>query len=201
MEINKLKAALYVRVSTTEQANEGYSIQAQTERLKNYAKAKDYFIIKTYTDPGFSGAKLDRPALQEMIKDIENNQIDIVLVYKLDRLSRSQKNTLFLIEDVFLKNNVDFVSMQESFDTTSAFGRAMIGILSVFAQLERDTPMASLPRSPVRMRTHSSMGSTKILPSPMWPVRAPSQMPSIVGSTKSSFTAIARRTFFSRLTS
>lgn len=139
MEINKLKAALYVRVSTTEQANEGYSIQAQTERLKNYAKAKDYFIIKTYTDPGFSGAKLDRPALQEMIKDIENNQIDIVLVYKLDRLSRSQKNTLFLIEDVFLKNNVDFVSMQESFDTTSAFGRAMIGILSVFAQLERDT--------------------------------------------------------------
>lgn len=139
MEINKLKAALYVRVSTTEQANEGYSIQAQTERLKNYAKAKDYFIIKTYTDPGFSGAKLDRPALQEMIKDIENNQIDIVLVYKLDRLSRSQKNTLFLIEDVFLKNNVGFVSMQESFDTTSAFGRAMIGILSVFAQLERDT--------------------------------------------------------------
>ena len=139
MEINKLKAALYVRVSTTEQANEGYSIQAQTERLKNYAKAKDYFIIKTYTDPGFSGAKLDRPALQEMMKDIENNQIDIVLVYKLDRLSRSQKNTLFLIEDVFLKNNVDFVSMQESFDTTSAFGRAMIGILSVFAQLERDT--------------------------------------------------------------
>lgn len=139
MEINKLKAALYVRVSTTEQANEGYSIQAQTERLKNYAKAKDYFIIKTYTDPGFSGAKLDRPALQEMITDIENNQIDIVLVYKLDRLSRSQKNTLFLIEDVFLKNNVDFVSMQESFDTTSAFGRAMIGILSVFAQLERDT--------------------------------------------------------------
>lgn len=139
MEINKLKAALYVRVSTTEQANEGYSIQAQTERLINYAKAKDYFIIKTYTDPGFSGAKLDRPALQEMMKDIENNQIDIVLVYKLDRLSRSQKNTLFLIEDVFLKNNVDFVSMQESFDTTSAFGRAMIGILSVFAQLERDT--------------------------------------------------------------
>ncbi|MGO2290296.1 MAG: recombinase family protein, partial [Lactococcus cremoris] len=94
MEINKLKAALYVRVSTTEQANEGYSISAQTEKLTNYAKAKDYQIVKTYTDPGISGAKLDRPALQNMITDIEKGMIDIVLVYKLDRLSRSQKNTL-----------------------------------------------------------------------------------------------------------
>ena len=56
MEINKLKAALYVRVSTTEQANEGYSISAQTEKLTNYAKAKDYQIVKTYTDPGISGS-------------------------------------------------------------------------------------------------------------------------------------------------
>ncbi|MDT1995653.1 recombinase family protein [Carnobacterium divergens] len=138
MEINKLKAALYVRVSTTEQANEGYSISAQTEKLTNYAKAKDYQIVKTYTDPGISGAKLDRPALQNMITDIEKGMIDIVLVYKLDRLSRSQKNTLYLIEDVFLKNKVDFISMNESFDTSTSFGRAMIGILSVFAQLERD---------------------------------------------------------------
>lgn len=134
----KLRAAIYVRVSTTEQAEEGYSIGAQTEKLHNFASAKDYTVVSVYTDPGYSGAKLDRPALQEMIKDIENKQIDIVLVYKLDRLSRSQKNTLFLIEDVFLKNNVQFVSMLESFDTSTPFGRAMIGILSVFAQLERD---------------------------------------------------------------
>lgn len=62
----------------------------------------------------------------------------MVLVYKLDRLSRSQKDTLYLIEDVFLKNDVGFVSMNENFDTSSPFGRAMIGILSVFAQLERE---------------------------------------------------------------
>ena len=63
---------------------------------------------------------------------------DIVLVYKLDRLSRSQRDTLYLIEDVFLPNNADFVSMQESFDTSTPFGKAMIGLLAVFAQLERE---------------------------------------------------------------
>lgn len=133
------RAALYIRVSTMEQAKEGYSIPAQTEKLKSYASAKDMAIFKTYTDPGYSGAKLDRPALQEMIRDIEKGKIDTVLVYKLDRLARSQKITLYLIEDVFLKNNVDFVSLQESFDTSTPFGRATIGMLSVFAQLERDT--------------------------------------------------------------
>ena len=66
-------------------------------------------------------------------------KFDVVLVYKLDRLSRSQRDTLFLIEDVFMANGTDFVSMQESFDTTTIYGRAMVGILSVFAQMERET--------------------------------------------------------------
>lgn len=130
-----MKAFLYVRVSTKEQV-EGYSINEQQERLKAYAKARGYTVIKTYIDPGHSGANMDRPALQEMISEIKN--ADIVLVYKLDRLSRSQKDTLYLIEEVFLKNDVDFNSVSESFDTSTPFGRAMIGILSVFAQLERE---------------------------------------------------------------
>ncbi|MGF2943008.1 recombinase family protein [Enterococcus xiangfangensis] len=133
------RAALYIRVSTMEQAKEGYSIPAQTSKLTAYAKAKDYAIVNTYTDPGYSGAKMDRPGLQQMIRDVKKDKIDIVLVYKLDRLSRSQKNTLFLIEDVFAAHNVDFISMLESFDTSTPFGRATIGMLSVFAQLERDT--------------------------------------------------------------
>ena len=70
---------------------------------------------------------------------VEAGDFDVVLVYKLDRLSRSQKDTLYLIEDVFMANNTDFVSMQESFDTTTIYGRAMVGILSVFAQMERET--------------------------------------------------------------
>jgi site-specific DNA recombinase len=94
-------------------------------------------VYKVYTDPGYSGATLDRPGLQELIKDVEAGLIDKVVVYKLDRLSRSQKDTLYLIEDVFLKNKTDFVSITESFDTSSSFGIAMVGILAVFAQLER----------------------------------------------------------------
>ena len=90
-------------------------------------------------DPGFSGKNLERPAIQKLIKDCEYGKIDMVLVFKLDRLSRSQKDTLFLIEEVFNKNNVGFISIRERFDTTSPFGKAMIGILSVFAQLERET--------------------------------------------------------------
>lgn len=132
------KAGIYIRVSTPEQEKNGYSLNAQEEKLRSFALAKDYEVKKVYRDGGFSGAKLERPALLDMINDIENNKLDLILVYKLDRLSRSQKNTMYLIEDVFLKNNVDFISMQESFDTTTSFGRAMIGILSVFAQLERD---------------------------------------------------------------
>ena len=129
---------LYVRVSTQEQANEGYSIDEQIERLKNYCKAHKWSIIKIYTDAGYSGATTDRPALKEMLCDIKKGKCDLVLVYKLDRLSRSQKDTLSLIEDHFLASNVDFISMTENFDTSSPFGRAMIGILSVFAQLERE---------------------------------------------------------------
>lgn len=129
-------AALYIRVSTREQV-ENYSIEVQKERLEAYCKAKGWNIYNTYIDGGFSGSTLNRPDLQRMIKDLKN--IDIVLVYKLDRLSRSQKNTLELIEEYFLKNNVDFVSITETLDTSTPFGKAMIGILSVFAQLERET--------------------------------------------------------------
>ena len=133
-----MKVALYIRVSTQEQAKEGYSISEQEERLKNYCKAMLWDIYKIYVDPGYSGGDTNRPALQSMITDIENKLIDKVLVYKLDRLSRSQLDTLYLIEKVFLNNNTDFVSMNENFDTGTAFGRAMIGILAVFAQLERE---------------------------------------------------------------
>lgn len=133
-----MRVGIYVRVSTAEQAEEGYSVGEQTERLKKYCEAKGWGVHQVYTDAGFSGANIERPAMTKMQLDIQKEKLDLVLVYKLDRLSRSQKDTLFLIEDVFLKNNVDFVSMNENFDTSTPFGRAMIGILSVFAQLERE---------------------------------------------------------------
>lgn len=86
-----LRVFLYIRVSTIEQAKEGYSVGAQEERLRAYAKAKNYTVVKTYIDPAYSGSNMNRPALQEMIKQVELGAADLVLVYKLDRLSRSQK--------------------------------------------------------------------------------------------------------------
>ena len=134
---NRYRVALYPRVSSHEQVD-GYSIGEQIERLTKYCEAMDWDIFKIYTDPGYSGGSLERPGLQAMLKDIREGQVDKVVVYKLDRLSRSQKDTMMLIEDEFLANGVDFVSMSENFDTSTSFGRAMIGILAVFAQLERE---------------------------------------------------------------
>ena len=132
------KVAIYVRVSTTSQLEEGYSIDEQKAKLTSYCDIKDWNIYEIYTDGGFSGSNTERPALEQLIRDAERKKFDTVLVYKLDRLSRSQKDTLFLIEDVFIKNGIEFLSLQENFDTSTPFGKAMIGLLSVFAQLERE---------------------------------------------------------------
>lgn len=129
-----MKAALYIRVSTREQI-ENYSIPSQKERLEAFCKSKGWDVHDFYIDGGYSGSNTDRPDLQRMLSDIKN--FDVVVVYKLDRLSRSQRDTMELIEDKFLKNDVEFVSITETIDTSTPFGRAMIGILSVFAQLER----------------------------------------------------------------
>lgn len=131
--------ALYSRVSTQEQAAEGYSIGEQMDRLASFALSFGWKDFRQYSDPGFSGASLDRPALQEMIRDVRAGKVSRVVVYKLDRLSRSQKDTLYLIEDVFLASGCEFVSMSESFSTETPVGRATIGLLAVFAQLERET--------------------------------------------------------------
>ena len=105
----------------------------------SYAKSKDYTEFEYYIDGGYSGKDLNRPAIQRLIEDCKNHKIDAVCVFKLDRISRSQRDTLYLIEEVFNKYDVSFISMRENFDTSSPFGKAMIGVLSVFAQLERET--------------------------------------------------------------
>lgn len=136
MDKKKMRCAIYIRVSTTEQAMEGYSIGEQKERLEQYSSAMQWTIMGEYIDPGYSGSNMNRPELNRLISEVKN--YDVILVYKLDRLSRSQKDTMFLIEDVFLKNDIAFVSMNESFDTGTPFGRAAIGLLATFAQLERE---------------------------------------------------------------
>lgn len=131
-----LKAGLYSRVSTKEQLN-NYSIENQNEKLESYCNIKEWKIFDHYSDGGFSGASMDRPDLKRLINDVKHKKIDIVIVYKLDRLSRSQKDTLELI-DLFLEHDIEFVSVTENLDTSTPMGRAMIGIMSAFAQLERE---------------------------------------------------------------
>lgn len=129
---------LYIRVSTEAQAEEGYSIGAQQERLESYCHAMGWTNYQTYIDPGYSGSNLKRPQMQQLITDVQAGKVSAVVVYKLDRLSRSQKDTLYLIEDIFIPHDVAFVSLNENIDTGTPYGRAMIGILSAFAQLERE---------------------------------------------------------------
>ena len=131
------RVAIYARVSTQEQAENGNSLDFQIEKLKAYCQLREFKIVGEYVDAGVSGAKSERPALNKLKKDID--KIDIVLIYKLDRLSRSIKDTMYLIEDLFKPNNVNLISLSENFDTSQAMGMATIGMLSTFAQLERET--------------------------------------------------------------
>ncbi len=127
----------YARVSTENQI-ENYSIDEQVERIQAFCKAKGWVLLDTFIDRGFSGGNTDRPGLSQLLDSVRRREADAVVVYKLDRLSRSQKDTLTLIEDEFLSNKTEFVSINENFDTSTPLGRAMIGIISVFAQLEKD---------------------------------------------------------------
>jgi len=129
------RVALYVRVSTLGQEEDGYSIDEQIDRLTKYCESRGWIVADVFKD-SITGSHMNRPGLQSLVRKAKN--YNTVVVYKLDRLSRSQKEVLYLIEDVFEKNGVDFVSLMENFDTSTPFGKAMIGMLAVFAQLERE---------------------------------------------------------------
>lgn len=132
----KPKVGIYVRVSTEEQAKEGISIDAQIERCKAFCISKDWDIGKIYTDAGYSAGTMDRPAFRDLINDINFKRINIVLVYKIDRFSRNLKDLILLLESMKDKN-VNFSSVTEQIDTTTAMGEAFFQIIGVFAQLER----------------------------------------------------------------
>lgn len=134
-----MKVAAYIRVSTDEQAKQDISLPMQQSRLLSYCEARQWTMHDYYIEDGYSGKDLNRPAVKRLISDANQKKFDIVLVWKLDRLSRRQQHVMYLIEDVFLPNKIDFVSVTESIDTSTPAGRAMIGVLAIFAQLERET--------------------------------------------------------------
>lgn len=132
------KTAIYIRVSTDEQAKSGYSIEAQKKNLTEYSKRKELSFVDYYIDSGFSGAKLERPELQRLIGDVDKGLIDSVIVWRMDRLSRKMKHLLHLL-DLFEKNEVKFYSMTESFDAGTPVGKLLINMLGSIAEFERES--------------------------------------------------------------
>ena len=125
--------AIYARQSVDKK--DSISIESQIEFCKYELKGGN---CKEYTDKGYSGKNTDRPKFQELVRDIKRGLIAKVVVYKLDRISRSILDFANMME-LFQQYNVEFVSSTEKFDTSTPMGRAMLNICIVFAQLERET--------------------------------------------------------------
>jgi len=137
MTSNKPLAAIYVRVSTQDQAQHGYSLKAQQEALENYSKALGYEIFKIYKDEGKSAKNMNRPQMIKMLEDAENKKFSAIFIYKLDRFSRSVVDAILTI-DKLKKWGIDFVSMQDKIETASATGKLMFHMISAFAEFERN---------------------------------------------------------------
>lgn len=130
------KVAIYSRVSTEEQAREGLSVEAQIDKCKSFCNARGWNIFKIYKDAGYSAGSLNRPALELMLRDANEKKFDIILVHKIDRFSRNLKDLIMMLEDLKAQK-INFTSVTEQIDTTSAMGEAFFQIIGVFAQLER----------------------------------------------------------------
>jgi DNA invertase Pin-like site-specific DNA recombinase len=140
--VRKLRCAVYTRKSSEEGLEQEFnSLDAQREACEAYIasqRSEGWVLVRDhYDDGGISGGTLDRPALQRLLADIEGGLIDVVVVYKIDRLSRSLMDFARLV-DVFDRNGVTFVSVTQSFNTTTSMGRLTLNILLSFAQFERE---------------------------------------------------------------
>ena len=138
----RLRCAAYTRKSTEEGLEQEFnSLDAQREACEAYIasqRAEGWTLVPDYYDDGgVSGGTLERPALKRLLADIEGGRIDVVVVYKIDRLSRSLMDFAKLVE-VFDRHNVTFVSVTQSFNTTTSMGRLTLNILLSFAQFERE---------------------------------------------------------------
>ncbi|MDO9528890.1 MAG: recombinase family protein [Syntrophales bacterium] len=129
--------AIYIRVSTEEQAEKGFSVENQIEKLSHTAEEQGW-QHEIFDDRGYSGAKFDRPELQRMLKLVKNKQIERVLVWKVDRLSRKLSHLLNILE-LLEANNVELISVSENFDIKTPVGKLLLGMLGTVAEFERDS--------------------------------------------------------------
>ncbi len=140
--VSKVSCAIYTRTSTDENLDQEFnSLDAQRESAENYIssqRSEGWIGLQDhYDDGGFSGGNLNRPALNRLLKDIESGKVNVVVVYKIDRLSRSLIDFTKLVE-IFDRHGVSFVSVTQSFNTTNSMGRLTLNILLSFAQFERE---------------------------------------------------------------
>ncbi len=140
--VNTIRCAIYTRKSTEEGLNQDFnSLDAQRESAEAYVQSQQHegwtYLAERYDDGGFSGGNVERPALQRLMADIEAQKIDCVVVYKVDRLSRSLLDFSRLME-IFDRHGVSFVSVTQQFSTTNSMGRLTLNILLSFAQFERE---------------------------------------------------------------
>jgi site-specific DNA recombinase len=130
--------ALYIRVSTDDQANEGVSLEEQEERLKAYCKAHAWTSeVKVYNDDGYSAKDLNRPELRNLIQDVKDGLVSKIIITKLDRMSRKLLDLLNLIE-LYQDHDVAFISVGETFDTSTPAGRLVVQVLGAVAEFERE---------------------------------------------------------------
>ena len=142
MDKKLIRCAIYTRKSSEEGLEQDFnSLDAQREACEAYIKSQMHegwiLVDKQYNDGGFSGGTMERPAFKELLRDIENNKIDIVVVYKVDRLTRSLMDFSKIIY-VFDRHETSFVSITQQFNTTTSMGRLTLNILLSFAQFERE---------------------------------------------------------------
>lgn len=131
-------AAIYIRVSTLDQAREGYSLAAQRRVLEDYCAKADETVYKVYADEGISGKDIKhRPAFKQLIEDAKAKRFETIYVWALSRFTRSVTD-LYNVNEILSAHNVRLVSVTEGFDTRTPTGRAMMGIIGVFAQMERE---------------------------------------------------------------
>src|SRR6266540_2167114 len=133
--VHTVRVAIYTRVSTEDQAKEGFSLDAQRERLQAYCLARDWAVAATYIDDGHSGRNTKRPAYQRMMA--ERDRWDALLVIKMDRIHRNARNFMEMMDDL-REWEKDFVSATESLDTSTAMVRFVMDILQRIAQLESE---------------------------------------------------------------
>src|SRR6202050_3065025 len=137
-----LRCAIYTRVSTEQGLEQDFnSLDAQREACEAYIKSQAHegwrLVRDRYDDGGFSGGSMERPALQKLLIDLQARRIDVIVVYKVDRLTRSLADFAQLVE-TFDAHGVSFVSVTQSFNTTSSMGRLTLNVLLSFAQFERE---------------------------------------------------------------